>query len=234
LDDLHFTRDAIPVFRTFTDTLQNGVGEFQSICGNGTLPVVVATGDLVSQGLCDIGDVLRSVRVYFNCRNWYPLYQTLTYDTVCFSGTEGFAWVASTSFVIVLMTMIILTLRITFYEVEHVDDNKVVPVQGVVVYPNNVKQQQQKEADHTHSEEEEEEDIDVDPHVVLPTTQKNFQSSTEWPKDVEDSSSSGGELMHPHEPPTEIIYETPIQLSPETPNVILEGTWDDIIPEEED
>ena len=86
-----------------------------SICGV-TPRSLVTTAKNVDDIICQIAILLGGVRDLFRCYNWYPLYEVTTYDAICYSGTNGFAWVASTQFVIVFMTMVILTLRVTFYE----------------------------------------------------------------------------------------------------------------------
>jgi hypothetical protein len=116
-EQLRFAKDAVPAFVDFIDTLRGAAGQIEEMCG--TPPVLMVTAaDAVANILCKANLILRAVRLYFTCDNWYPLYEGLVYDTLCYSGTEGFAWVASTQFVIVFMTMVILTLRIAFYEME--------------------------------------------------------------------------------------------------------------------
>ena len=44
------------------------------------------------------------------------------YNAVCYNGTEGFSWVASTQLATVVVSMIILTLRAACYEIESEDD----------------------------------------------------------------------------------------------------------------
>jgi hypothetical protein len=109
--------DALPgleqVFRTF----RASSAEIKNACGDSPT-LLTAAGDSVTDLLCRVAELLVDVRDFFSCDNWYPLYETVTYETMCYSGTEGFAWVASTQFVIVFMTMIILTLRMAFYEIE--------------------------------------------------------------------------------------------------------------------
>jgi hypothetical protein len=113
LDQLTFARDSIPQFTTLGDTLRTNTGLFEETCG--TPPdLILGEADVVTSALCGVADILRDVRVFFNCENFNPLYQGITYDTVCYSGTDGFAWVASTQFVIVFMAMVILTCRVTF------------------------------------------------------------------------------------------------------------------------
>lgn len=116
-DELRFAKDAIPAFVDFVSTLRGAAIEIEGVCGRPPA-LIAAAADVVAGNLCKISLILREVRVYLNCDNWYPIYEGLIYETVCYDGTDGFAWVASTQFVIVFMTMIILTLRITFYEVE--------------------------------------------------------------------------------------------------------------------
>jgi hypothetical protein len=254
VNDLHYASDAIPVFRTFVETLRNGTDEFQAVCGEGSrLSEVLETGDLVTDALCDIAGLLRNVRAYFDCDNWYPLYENLSYETVCYSGTEGFAWVATTSFVIVFMTMVILTLRITFYEVDNhnvkvqdVNNNKIVEDPNVIKgAPDNSEEEEEIDCSveqllspnfqlSTAPDESEEMLLGSHAGVVL-ATEKTFQSNAEWPKDEIKGYLSSGEFSHPaHGPPSEIIYEKPMQLSPEAPKqAIFDQTWDDIILEDE-
>ena len=116
--EVQFAKNAIPAFANFTKTLQGAASEeIFKICDRRPTAIGLAA-TITSDVLCSVALTLRGVRVYFTCDNWYPLYEGLIYEAVCYEGTDGFAWVASTQFVIVFMTMIILTLRITFYEVE--------------------------------------------------------------------------------------------------------------------
>lgn len=117
LDQHNYALDSIPQFISFAGVLRSGASQIEEICGEPPVSIL-ETADAVSSTLCGVADILRDIRIFFNCENWYPLYEGITYQTVCYSGTEGFAWVASTQFVIAFMTMVILTLRVTFYEVE--------------------------------------------------------------------------------------------------------------------
>jgi hypothetical protein len=57
------------------------------------------------------------------------LYETTTYQAICYDGTDGFAYIASTQFIIVFMAFIILTFRVAFWDVQigdrTGDDNKI-------------------------------------------------------------------------------------------------------------
>jgi hypothetical protein len=43
---------------------------------------------------------------------------------MCYSGTEGFAWVAITQIVVVFMAMVILSARCAFHDLEILDPNE--------------------------------------------------------------------------------------------------------------
>jgi hypothetical protein len=137
LNQLNYARDSLPQFITLVDTLRTNTDTFEEICGNSP-DLILESADEVTTVLCQVADILRDVRVFFNCENFYPLYEGITYETVCYSGTEGFAWVATTQFVIVFMTMVILTLRITFYQgevpEEKQDSGQVVEEKGDSTY----------------------------------------------------------------------------------------------------
>lgn len=115
VDELEKIKVSLPEFFTFVTTLRNAKEQIENVCGVESSLITLAA-DTFASSLCRMGGNLQSIRLFFYCDNWYPLYESITYETLCYSGTEGFAWVASAQFVIVFMTMIILTLRITFYE----------------------------------------------------------------------------------------------------------------------
>lgn len=72
---------------------------------------------------------MRDVHMYLQCANWYPLYDEGVYQAMCDQGTSGFAWVTSTQIAIVICSMVILSLRVVFHEIDFEDpiptDNKV-------------------------------------------------------------------------------------------------------------
>jgi hypothetical protein len=190
---LDYARDSFPQFTNFTETLRNATLEIQSICGEGTLTTAILSGDGVSHVLCNMTGILRDLRVFFNCANWYPLYEGLSYETLCYSGTEGFVWIASTQFVIVFMTMVMLTLRITFYEVEVMEEpNTHVVGQEVKQAEENSEEEEEigSSLELVPPEKEEEPEYPTEafePYVPPPTKEKDFlQPSIELPNEVED------------------------------------------------
>ena len=34
------------------------------------------------------------LRDLFSCSNWFPLYQEIAYNAICYNGASGFAWIA--------------------------------------------------------------------------------------------------------------------------------------------
>jgi hypothetical protein len=112
-----FLRQVVTEVTVFTSSLSTEPNDFQNVCGGTTNNVVVVAQTTMEQ-LCSFLENLRDFGLFMQCSNWYPLYENTVYSAMCYSGTEGFAWVASTQFVIVFMAMFILTFRIVFYDIE--------------------------------------------------------------------------------------------------------------------
>jgi hypothetical protein len=117
LTHMAFLVQAVNKVNVFTSSLSTDASFQNVICGGITNNVVVVA-QTTSEQLCRTVDILKDVGLYLQCSNWYPLYENTVYNAMCYSGTEGFAWVASTQLVIVFMAMFILTFRIAFYGIE--------------------------------------------------------------------------------------------------------------------
>ena len=87
------------------------------LCSTDPKPVIFFSNAASSQ-ICKLTELFQDIRLYFGCDNWFPLYEQSVYTAMCYSGTDGFAWVTSTQCVIVFMSMIILTFRVAFYDIE--------------------------------------------------------------------------------------------------------------------
>ena len=106
LDQLNYARDSIPQCIALAGALRSGASQIEEICGEPPV-LVLETANAVISTLYDVAEILRDVRVFSNCENWHPLYEGITHQFACYSGTEGFAWVARTQFVKIFMTIVI-------------------------------------------------------------------------------------------------------------------------------
>lgn len=80
--------------------------------------------DTAQINLCEVAEILKQVRLFFQCENWFPLYETTVYNALCHDGTNGFAYIASTQFVIVFMAFVILTFRVAFWDIQVGDESE--------------------------------------------------------------------------------------------------------------
>ena len=96
----------------------SATGGLQSVCGFYAPDRVSDLAEDTNDNICGIVSILESIRQYFQCNNFYPVYETVVYDAICYQGMEGFTWVASTQFVVVVMAMVILTYRGAFYDLK--------------------------------------------------------------------------------------------------------------------
>eukprot|EP00978_Attheya_sp_CCMP212_P018742 scaffold51798_cov57-Attheya_sp.AAC.1 len=88
------------------------------VCGPDSDPDILSgAAILLAASICNLATALFEIRVYFSCDNWHPVYATVLYDSVCYNGNQGFSWIATTQFFIVLFAMLMLTLRVGFYEI---------------------------------------------------------------------------------------------------------------------
>jgi len=100
------------ISQTVASSIQNVV------CSSDQPALVSSQASLAAKEVCGVTSLLNDVRVFFQCGNWYPVYESGVHDAMCYSSANGFIWVTITQFIIVFMAMIILTFRIVFYDIE--------------------------------------------------------------------------------------------------------------------
>jgi hypothetical protein len=117
-----------------------------NICGGGgdLTDVVTRLNASVNGILCSLANAGVSIRKFFQCSTWYPLYQSVLQNTVCYSAIPAFTWIAVTQFIILMLTMVIMTCRVVLWDLapeEEEEEAAAAPVEeeNVVdaVAPNN-------------------------------------------------------------------------------------------------
>jgi hypothetical protein len=131
VEQMDYVMAGVPAIQQFSAIVEESTDLIQSTCGfeGGETQKLLNLADTVQVKLCEVADILKQVRLFFQCENWFPLYETTTYQAICYDGTDGFAYIASTQFIIVFMAFIILTFRVAFWDVQigdrTGDDNKI-------------------------------------------------------------------------------------------------------------
>lgn len=122
---LDYVLAGVPVIQQFSAIVEESTGLIQEVCGFAAEDSqrLVLAGEVVQVQLCEIAEILKRVWLFFQCENWFPLYETTVYEAICYDATDGFAYVASTQFVIVFMAFWIVTLRTAFWDVQIGDDD---------------------------------------------------------------------------------------------------------------
>lgn len=92
------------------------ITEFCTTLGNQDTILQVAA--LIQEAACDLSSSLADTIVFFQCNNWFPLYEQGVYTTLCYSGTTAITWIASTQIVIVIFAAIMLTFRVAFINLQ--------------------------------------------------------------------------------------------------------------------
>jgi hypothetical protein len=81
-------------------------------CSVGDQDTIAEISQLIQRAACDLSALLANTIVFFQCNNWFPLYEQGVYNAVCYSFTSGIFWIAATQIVIVVCAGIMLTFRV--------------------------------------------------------------------------------------------------------------------------
>lgn len=109
----------VTIFESIQAAAQSIDGEFLAdVCDDESGANARDATQIVHNSVCGAAVLLDDFQEFLQCANWYPLYETGVYDTMCYEGASGFSWVTSTQIAIVVLSMVILSLRIVFSDIE--------------------------------------------------------------------------------------------------------------------
>jgi len=91
---MEYLLSAGPNLDEFTSVITDTNSTFSQICGFDSAETIVSATDSAKLQVCQIVDFLDSLRRFFQCENWFPLYDETMYQAICYNGTDGFSWVA--------------------------------------------------------------------------------------------------------------------------------------------
>jgi hypothetical protein len=116
------TQIIVPTLQQLLSTMeQTGFVNLQQICGVDLTPFS-AIIDAMETQLCELSQSIVDLRVLLLCPSWYAMYQYTVHNGVCYYSSTGFGWAASTQMVLVVLSMVILTLRVSYYQLNEVAD----------------------------------------------------------------------------------------------------------------
>jgi hypothetical protein len=98
----------------FADLLVLAQDPIAEYCSVGDQDTIVQVSHLLQTSACNLSNLLSHTIVFFQCNNWFPLYEQGVYNAVCYSFTSGILWIAATQIVIVVFAAIMLTFRVGF------------------------------------------------------------------------------------------------------------------------
>ena len=74
-------------------------------CGASTdLTPLLALSESLQSHVCLVANTLVDTNEFFQCDNWHPIYATTMYSAICYDMNEGFAWIALTQLIIVVVS----------------------------------------------------------------------------------------------------------------------------------
>lgn len=101
------------IFR-FSELLVQAHEPITEYCTLGNQDTILQVAALFQEAACDLSSSLAETVVFFQCNNWFPLYDQGVHNFLCYSGTTAIVWIASTQIVIVVFAAIMLTFRVAF------------------------------------------------------------------------------------------------------------------------
>ncbi|KAL3919076.1 MAG: hypothetical protein SGILL_003939 [Bacillariaceae sp.] len=116
------TEIIVPALEEVLTAMQQiGFANLQQICGAdlSSFPAII---EAMESQLCELSQSIVDLRILLQCPDWYAIYQYTVHNGVCYYSSTGFGWAASTQLVLVVLSMIILTLRVSYYQLNEVAD----------------------------------------------------------------------------------------------------------------
>ncbi|KAG7358341.1 hypothetical protein IV203_014929 [Nitzschia inconspicua] len=91
-------------------------------CRLGDQDTILQVSALFQEFACDLSALLADTIVFFQCQNWFPLYEQGVYNAMCYSGTSSIVWIAITQVMTVVFAAVMLTFRVGFAKLPEAGD----------------------------------------------------------------------------------------------------------------
>ncbi|KAG7341430.1 hypothetical protein IV203_023382 [Nitzschia inconspicua] len=91
-------------------------------CRLGDQDAILQVSALFQELACDLSVLLADTIVFFQCQNWFPLYEQGVYNAMCYSGTSSIVWIAITQVMTVVFAAVMLTFRVGFAKLPEAGD----------------------------------------------------------------------------------------------------------------
>jgi hypothetical protein len=113
----------VPALQNISSAMERvGWTNLEELCGVEDVSVFSSQVVELQSQLCRLAQSVLDARMLLNCPDWVQWYQLAAYYGVCYSSSTALAWAASTQLVIMVLCMVILTLRVSYYELPEVAD----------------------------------------------------------------------------------------------------------------
>lgn len=87
--------------------------DFLDTCGSPINPLRSAA-ETFSMQLCMVTQSLVKIRRSLGCDQWYPWYESMANEAICYQGSRAFMWSSACQIVVLVMAFLIWTMRVSF------------------------------------------------------------------------------------------------------------------------
>jgi hypothetical protein len=116
IDHIELLKTGVEVTFDFADKLSHEL--VVDACEGDGSDLAAELTTRINDLFCTLANLGVTFRKFFQCVTWYPLYQSIVVDTLCYSATPAFTWLASTQFLILMMILVILTFRVVLWDLD--------------------------------------------------------------------------------------------------------------------
>lgn len=95
--------------------ISNSTARIEEVCGETDVEALSELLVEASDQMCVMGSLVGSLQTFFRCSTWYPLYQSVVHETLCYS-VDAYAWIAASQFAVVFLAMVVVTCRNVIYQ----------------------------------------------------------------------------------------------------------------------
>eukprot|EP00526_Cylindrotheca_closterium_P008407 CAMPEP_0113652706 /NCGR_PEP_ID=MMETSP0017_2-20120614/28165_1 /TAXON_ID=2856 /ORGANISM="Cylindrotheca closterium" /LENGTH=829 /DNA_ID=CAMNT_0000565603 /DNA_START=62 /DNA_END=2554 /DNA_ORIENTATION=+ /assembly_acc=CAM_ASM_000147 len=117
-ESIDFQTEGIGVFGGFDPAIAE-LKQNAAICGTSSSAIASVESTLndgVNVHLCEASNILTEFSDFFTCRFWHPIYAQAAHESLCYQGMDALSAITNTLFVILYMSLLIMTFRVALWD----------------------------------------------------------------------------------------------------------------------
>jgi len=117
-ENIDFQTEGMRLFGSFDAAIAE-LKQNAAICGTSSSAIASVESTLndgVNVHLCEASNILTEFSDHFSCRFWHSIYVQAAHDSLCYQGMDALSAITNTLFVILCMSLLIMTFRVALWD----------------------------------------------------------------------------------------------------------------------